>query len=82
MEDAKTCPRCGGADVVPIIYGLPSERLLARLGSGELTAKLGGCCVGPRDPEFHCKACAHDWRVSEPGYPRGSLPFRKPPPRV
>jgi transposase-like protein len=65
-----TCPRCGssGAGVVPILYGLPGEELFAGSVAGEV--ELGGCCVGPRDPEWHCKACGHDWRVSEPGYPR------------
>ncbi len=69
--EATSCPRCDSADVVPIVYGLPGEGLMARLAAGEVRAKLGGCCVGPRDPEFHCKACGNDWRVSEPGYPRG-----------
>jgi len=70
--EATSCPRCGSseADVVPIVYGLPGEGLLAGSVAGEV--RLGGCCVGPRDPEFHCKACGNDWRVSEPGYPRRS----------
>jgi transposase-like protein len=67
MEDTN-CPQCGSKAVVPIVYGLPGERLMARLAAGEV--RLGGCGVGPRDPEFHCKACGNDWRVSEPGYPR------------
>jgi hypothetical protein len=71
MEDT-SCPQCGssGADVVPIVYGLPGEGLIAGSVAGEVA--LGGCCVGPRDPEFHCKACGNKWRVSEPGYPRRS----------
>jgi hypothetical protein len=70
--EATSCPRCGssGADVVPIAYGLPGERLMAGSVAGEV--ELGGCCVGPRDPEFHCQACGNSWRVSEPGYPRRS----------
>ena len=68
--EAKTCPRCGSAGVVPIVYGLPGEKLIEGSVAGEV--ELGGCCVGPRDPEFHCKACGNDWRVSEPGYPRRS----------
>jgi hypothetical protein len=68
--EATSCPRCDSADVVPIVYGLPGEGLLAGSVAGEV--RLGGCCVGPRDPEFHCKACGNDWRESEPGYPRRS----------
>jgi len=70
--EATSCPRCGSseADVVPIVYGLPGEGLLAGSVAGEV--RLGGCCVGPRDPEFHCKSCGHDLRLSAPGYPRRS----------
>ena len=68
--EATSCPRCGSseADVVPIAYGLPGEGLIAGSVAGEVA--LGGCCVGPHDPEFHCKACGNKWRVSEPAYPR------------
>jgi hypothetical protein len=66
--EATSCPQCGSRAALPIVYGLPGERLMARLAAGEV--ELGGCCVGPRDPEWHCKACGHDWRLSAPGYPR------------
>ncbi len=63
--EATSCPRCDSADVVPIVYGLPGEELIAGSVAGEVA--LGGCCVGPHDPEFHCQACENDWRVSAPG---------------
>ncbi len=67
--EATSCPQCGssGADVVPIAYGLPGEKLIAGSVAGEV--ELGGCCVGPRDPEWRCKACGFDWRVSAPWHP-------------
>ena len=73
MEDAN-CPRCDSVDVVPIVYGLPGEELFARSVAGEV--ELGGCCVGPHDPEFHCRACGSKWRVSAPWHPnRASGPL-------
>ena len=35
------CPRCHSTNVIPIIYGLPSDKLLERLERGEIA--LGGC---------------------------------------
>ena len=63
METTATrCPRCGSEDVLPIVYGYPGPDLVEESIAGKV--KLGGCLVGPDSPEFHCEACAHEWRVS------------------
>lgn len=55
-----TCPECGSADVVPIVYGLPSPELIEEAKRGEVS--LGGCCLTGNDPQWFCKACEHEWR--------------------
>lgn len=58
-ERPTRCPRCGGAELVPIVYGLPSPELGERARRGEVA--LGGCCVGDSSPEFRCTLCDHEW---------------------
>jgi hypothetical protein len=62
----RPCPDCGSRSVAAIHYGLPRPEILQNpgLASGEFV--LGGCCVWPEMPEYHCHACGHDWRVSPP----------------
>ena len=54
------CPYCGfhGAPV-RIVYGLPSEKTLARAQAGQI--KLGGCMVQSGCPTFYCQRCGADW---------------------
>ena len=56
------CPRCGSEDVLPIVYGYPSRELFEESLAGRV--KLGGCVVWPGVPEFHCKACEHEWSAA------------------
>ncbi len=67
MEDAKTCPRCGSDEVIPIVYGLPGERLIELVMAGK--AKLGGCCVAKGMPVMRCKRCGYEWG-EHPGHSR------------
>jgi len=46
-----------------IIYGYPGPELCEAEKRGEV--ELGGCCVGDNDPNFHCKACDHEWRFKK-----------------
>ena len=60
-EAPPACPTCGSAaDVVPIVYGLPGEELMAAAKRGEVA--LGGCLVSPDDPRWRCKKCGVDFR--------------------
>lgn len=56
------CPKCGsGQDkVIPIIYGMPGAELGRAADRGEVI--LRGCIVSADDPQWHCKACGHEWR--------------------
>jgi hypothetical protein len=58
-KPTRTCPVCASADVVPIVWGLPNEEDFEKAEAGEFA--LGGCCVGPDDPQWHCKACGKDF---------------------
>ncbi len=60
-ERTNRCPKCGG-EAVPIVYGLvpfilggPKHELSEAQERGEVV--LGGCCVDPWSPEWHCKRC-------------------------
>ena len=47
MEKTAThCPRCGSEDVVPILYGMPTEEAVEASVRGEIA--LGGAWSGPR----------------------------------
>jgi hypothetical protein len=58
-KPTRTCPACASADVVPIVWGLPNEEDFKKAEAGEFA--LGGCCVSPDDPKWHCKACGKDF---------------------
>ena len=61
--DRPACPQCGAAAVVPIVYGLPGEELAEACRRGEVV--LGGCCITDDMPEWHCKACEHEWPIRD-----------------
>lgn len=54
-KSLQPCPRCGSLDVVPIMYGYPMPEAMKAAERGEI--ELGGCVIGERDPQRHCKAC-------------------------
>ena len=80
MGRATTCPRCGAADLVPVIYGYPDAELFAREERGEVV--LGGCVVTPDAPALVCRRCgagAESLAEAEAGAePR--IPPEPPPP--
>lgn len=55
----RVCPTCGSRDVIPIMYGLPTDEALQRARRGELT--LGGCIVDNQNPVWHCRKCGAAW---------------------
>ncbi len=59
-----SCPACGSADVLPIVYGLPEDELLERAERGEVA--LGGCCVEVGGPDTRCTLCRTDFRRGPP----------------
>jgi hypothetical protein len=54
------CPECDSTRTVPIVFGLPTDALLARAGAGRVA--LGGCCVSQDDPDQHCQDCGREWQ--------------------
>ncbi|MDF1663608.1 MAG: hypothetical protein P1V97_17695 [Planctomycetota bacterium] len=54
----KNCPKClSNKDVVPLVYGYPSEAMSKAAAAGEV--ELGGCMVGKA--KRHCKKCDKSW---------------------
>lgn len=49
------CPKCGGQETIPILYGYPSPATLRKWKRKEV--ELGGCCIGNNDPQWYCKNC-------------------------
>jgi hypothetical protein len=51
------CPKCGAADAMPILFGLPTHEGMLEAYRGD--AVLGGCCVDGSEPTHQCRACDH-----------------------
>ncbi len=51
------CDRCGGARLVPIVHGMPTEELAARAERGLVA--LGGCFEMPA--VRRCLSCEASW---------------------
>jgi len=59
MAVKRTCPNCGAARVVPIVYGEPKP---ATMRAAELGLLLTwGCLVYDELPRWACLACEHRW---------------------
>ncbi len=54
-KDAPPCPNCSSHDVIPVVFGLPGNKLMEMSERGEVW--LGGCWVSENDPEWRCQAC-------------------------
>jgi rubredoxin len=55
--DSARCPNCGGDDIIPVMYGLPTTPAFEAAERGEL--HLGGCM--PYPASRHCRDCETDW---------------------
>ncbi len=64
MEAPAKCPRCGSDEVLPIVYGMPSEEGIEKSAAGRVL--LGGCMVWPESPEWRCVACGLEGRHEAP----------------
>jgi predicted RNA-binding Zn-ribbon protein involved in translation (DUF1610 family) len=61
VNKASDCPNCGENQLIPIIYGFPSEFMMQLSQKG--VVELGGCLISGDDPSFRCRNCRHDvWR--------------------
>ncbi len=65
MEDAETCPQCGSREVVPIIYGTPTEEEAEKARRGEVA--LADFVNWPEAPNKICRSCDTSWYECE-GY--------------
>lgn len=57
------CPRCGGKDTAPIMYGMPAfdDELEQALADHKIV--LGGCCINDANPKYHCFHCDKDFGI-------------------
>ncbi len=55
------CPKCRSTNVIPIVYGFPSEELFERADRGEV--KLGGCVIEDDNPNYFCKDCEAEFKA-------------------
>lgn len=53
------CPKCASADVVQIVWGLPTSATIKAASEG--LVHLGGCCVTSESPKWLCRSCQHRW---------------------
>lgn len=60
------CPKCLSKTIVPIMYGLPTEKAFLESQQGKLV--LGGCCISDESPKWHCKACEHEFGKEMPSF--------------
>ena len=71
VNDTKVCPYCGG-ELIPIIWGYPSEDLLEKANRGEV--HLGGCVIED-NTNFHCNGCEEDFSI--PGICSQDIKFKE-----
>ena len=61
----KKCPDCSSTDIIPIMYGMPGEKMRNDYMEGKI--KLGGCCieVDGNQANRHCKSCEFEWNKDD-----------------
>ena len=60
--ETKICPKCKSNDVIPIVYGMPTEELFEESKKGNFL--LGGCCIDD-SAQWHCKKCDYEWGTTK-----------------
>ena len=69
---ALVCPVCGSRRVVPIVFGLPDDGVIAEVEEGR--AVLGGRDAPVDRPEWRCRRCSHEWQGMTGARPRQRRP--------
>jgi len=54
-EEIPLCPECRSADVIPILYGLPTSEAFEMEQQGKV--RLGGCMIDAESSRWECTAC-------------------------
>jgi hypothetical protein len=52
-----SCFKCGSKEVIPIVYGLPDEEMIALARKGDIA--LGGDVIIDSVPAWRCKSCGY-----------------------
>ena len=61
----KKCPDCSSLDVIPIMYGMPNDKMQQDYSEGKI--KLGGCSIiiGENQANRYCNACEFKWNKDD-----------------
>jgi hypothetical protein len=60
------CPACGSHAVAEIRYGYAEGDWSSDPAYVPGEHEMGGCCIWPDAPDFHCHACDHQWSDRPP----------------
>jgi Zn finger protein HypA/HybF involved in hydrogenase expression len=60
MPEAKNCPKCHSKNVVPIVYGYPTEETIKLADEGKIVHGGDVVCSRP-PPKWHCVDCSSEW---------------------
>ena len=64
MPRANSCPKCHSKNVVPIVYGYPTEETIELIDQGKIVH--GGDVIrAGLSPKWHCMDCGNEWGVHE-----------------
>ena len=56
---SNTCPACGERKTIAVLYGYPTDHMLALESAGKV--RLGGCCQELDAPDRACHTCGWRW---------------------
>ena len=56
-ENELVCPKCKSNQIVPILYGEPSDEGMRKSKEGKIY--LDGCIIEKNSPHNYCKKCKH-----------------------
>ena len=61
----KKCPDCSSTDIIPIMYGMPGNKMQKDHMEGKV--KLGGCGIrmDEKQADRHCNACKFEWNKED-----------------
>lgn len=62
LQGLTKCARCGAADALPILYGLPNDTALRAAEDGIVV--LGGCEASEGMATLRCRECGYEWGCS------------------
>ena len=65
MPSDVSCPNCGSLRIAELFWGMPADiaALKQSIDAGEII--LAGCSYTATSPAYHCRACHHEFGLSD-----------------